>query len=412
MSSIEIVEDNFGVVEVLDAGPRGLTGDQGDPYEFVGGLEGQVWTALAGSEYGWNTPIANIVTGVGLDSQRVGDAVEITLTGQTSVVEVDVSQVTALTDTVAISSEYAGKVISITQTSGSAIPLQFMFDSHDSFTTGQQFEIRKSEEYINQYFVVHYTNSVGTPKVLYPSYSCSLLRTDSGWVIETDGMLNRVDIVSESNVALYSDSEAAKGVQATVYADHPAVEFIETHSGVQVLSVDLNKEAERTVVFFKDVAALTVGYRQAFVHRVYVLNSEDIQGHSITLTTSGVPETYNNVGLFKVNQHNVWSDDSDRMAFKGEVSGKYVAFDDTNNSWVVLQSGQLVNGQHVTGTRVVLMSSGVLPSSHGNILIDSEIESIPSEHFGECTPIEKYDTDTKTILISFAGTVQFGFVVL
>jgi hypothetical protein len=100
------------------------------------------------------------------------------------------------------------------------------------------------------------------------------------------------------------------------------------------------------------------------------------------------------------------------MAFKAEHSEKYVAYDATINSWVIISDGHLVVSQHITGNKFVLMCSGQLPSSHGSVILDSMIESISRKHFKKCDPIEQYDTDTKTLLISFAGTSQFGFVVL
>jgi len=350
----------------------------------------------------------SIITGEGLESRDLGENVEISLSGKTSVVEFDVN----VDGMPTVDSSYAGKEISITQ-SGATQIMQIFFEAHNTFETGQTFHISASESYDSHLFVVYYTLANGAQRVLYPSFACSLIRTNQGWDTQTDGMLTRVAIVSDSDAVQYSDTSSdTKGIQAFVYSDHPAVEHKETDEGIKVLAIDLHKKAERNLVSFVNKDSVEVNYEQTFVSKVYLLNKENVHGHSIVVNINGESETYTTTGLFCIDEQNIWSDESSRMAFKGDVTNKYVVFDKTTNSWVLSDLGVPTLGEVINANKFQLMNNGLLPDSYGDVQIDVNVENIPTQHFSLCVPVEKYIAETRTLIISFAGTYQTGYVVL
>ncbi len=417
-NTVEIVYSETEFIEVIEKGSKGNKGDQGDSYEFTGGNLNEVWTVIGENTYGWKDVIpevtvdgesnTDILTGKGLESTQKDGKVEIGLSGKTDIIEFDVNE----NNSPRINSSFAGSEVTITQ-SGAQVIIRVYFEAHDTFETGQTFTIRTGESYESHLFVVYYSKPNGTYGILYPSFSCTLTRTDEGWDTEEDGRLTRIAIVSDSEVVQYSDtSNDTRGVSGIVFDEHPAVEFKETDEGIQILSVNLNKQAERNTVSFVNKASIEVNYEQAFISKVYLLKKVDVQGHSIVVTINGESEAYVTVGLFSIDQQNLWSEDSYRMCFKGEVSGKGIVYDKYLESWVLVNSGYPDVGEFINSDKTILMNHGMLPESFGNVEIDSRFETIPKTFFAECLPQEEYNTETKTVLISFAGTYQTGYVVL
>tara|TARA_R110002020_G_scaffold137064_1_gene305801 strand:- start:416 stop:1597 length:1182 start_codon:yes stop_codon:yes gene_type:complete len=355
-----------------------------------------------------NIESSSITTGTGLRTEELGDSVTIELSGKTEVLEFNVDEDASPV----LTSDLAGELISITQTSSISKPMQFSMDAHSAFSTGQTFKISKSESYVNHYFILYYTEASGLVKALYPSYSCSVVRTDTGWDVETDGMLTRIAIVSDSDTAVYSDtSSETLGVHAFVYAEHPAVEFKKTPEGIQTLTIDLSKQAERAKVPFINKEFIEADTEQQFVDRVYILGPVNVQDHAIDVAVDGILESYETIGLLKIDSSNQWSSDSKRMAFHNTSSGTYVVFDETNNTWVLGSLGDHSTGYVDLNPRTLLGAVGTLPASFGNVSVDVNYEYIDPHYFSLCEP-EVNHRENNVIHVSFAGKPQTGFILL
>ena len=140
--------------------------------------------------------------------------------------------------------------------------------------------------------------------------------------------------------------------------------------------------------------------------------SQKMMTPCIVVNINGESETYTTTGLFCIDEQNIWSDESSRMAFKGDVTNKYVVFDKTTNSWVLSDLGVPTLGEVINANKFQLMNNGILPDSYGDVQIDVKVEDIPTQYFSLCVPVEKYIAETRTLIISFAGTYQTGYVVL
>ena len=228
-----------------------------------------------------------------------------------------------------------------------------------------------------------------------------------------------IEIVVDETQVIEVIEKGAKGGKGGKGEQGDAYEFVGGTEG-QVWTVLPNnnygwKETSNTedsLIGFINQEEVSLSYDNVFKTRVYLLKKENVQGHSIVLNVNGESETYVTVGLFNINQQNVWSEESGRMAFKGETSNKYVVYDKTNNSWVIVDLGYPSIGEIITSSKIILVNDGMLPDSFGEVSIDVNFNLIPKTYFSVCEPNKKYITETNTLIISFAGTSQTGYVVL
>jgi len=279
---VEVITKSSGVIEVVEKGSQGRPGPQGEPYSFVGGEYGEVWSVLPEGEYGWRDP--------------------------------------------------------------------------ESDTKVVVFEDTEAEQYV-------------------------------------------------------LGSDEVQGIEAFVYATHPAVQVRDTDAGIRTLTIDLHKKAPRTRIFFNNVESVELSASSLFNARTYLLDKVHVPEHTVSILQEGVSEEFTTGGLYEIDAQNRWSADSTHMFFVGNDTGRIVVFDRTRDSWVVIQFGNPSVGAVVTSNKIDLMGNGILPSSYGNMTVSGNLEVIPSEYFTKCDPEEVNNTEQNKLIIGFAGTRQSGFIV-
>lgn len=181
---------------------------------------------------------SNIFTGSGLESSGDDTGVIIGLTGTEEIVEYNVDD----DSTVNLSKSSVGKLVSITQTSDTSIPMLFYIDDHSLFQTGDKIHIVASRPaYKNYYFGVYFYSSEGAADVRYPNDNITLVRTDTNWdVIQQDGPLTRTAIRprDELHLPFAEDGDYVRPVRGFVFSEHPAINYQDDDQGNTVISFD------------------------------------------------------------------------------------------------------------------------------------------------------------------------------
>lgn len=167
----------------------------------------------------------------------------------------------------------------------------------------------------------------------------------------------------------------------------------------------------RTVIPFINQTTVTTATAQDFVGQVFILSRSDIEDHVITVTESGVANSFTSVGLLKLDSNNQWSAASKRMAFKDDAN-RYVVFDDSVSAWVIGDVGDHSTGYVSSNPRLGAGDSGSVPSTFGGVTIDINYSSIDSHHFSLCEPEIKHYSNDNLITIGFAGHPQTGFILI
>ena len=170
------------------------------------------------------------------------------------------------------------------------------------------------------------------------------------------------------------------------------------------------RRPDRVKVPFINEESIEAAYTEEFAARVYILDTKDITGHTLTVVIGGENYNYVSVGMVKINSSNQWDTQSKRMAFLHGAS--YIVFDETVDSWVHGELGDHSTGHRSTNNKDVLSSDGIMPNSYGNIGIDINYDSIESKHFSLCDPKVEHFTDENVIQVSFSGVPQVGFIIL
>ena len=155
-----------------------------------------------------------------------------------AVVEYDVS-----TDsTPTLGPNQVGPLISITQSGNITIPMVFSLEAFDNFQTGDVIEISASDSYLNYFFGVLYTSSIGQQLVVYPNNSCKLTRTDSSWDVQQDGTFIRTGIRTSTsrNTPLEPNGSAMIPVNGISVIDSPddIATYVQDDEGHRVLQLD------------------------------------------------------------------------------------------------------------------------------------------------------------------------------
>ena len=172
------------------------------------------------------------------------------------------------------------------------------------------------------------------------------------------------------------------------------------------------RRPDREIVPFVNEHLVESQYTEKFSCRVYILGSAEISGHFISVTINEQLFQYENVGMFKIDSDNLWSQSSKRMCFKAVQNNSYIVFDDTVNSWVHGGMGDHSTNHRSNNNKTILSSIGTLPESFGNISIDVNYALIESKHFSLCDPKVEHFTSQNVIQVSFSGLPQVGFIIL
>lgn len=227
----------------------------------------------------------NIETGTGLESHEDGDTIIIETSGQTDVIEFDVS----IDATRNIVPSMVGKMISIIQTGATtAIPIQIYLDDHNLFETGDIIEIGASDSYVNYYFAVYYYAASGQAFAIYPNNNCKLIRTDDSWDIQQDGRFTKTAIRSTTKrgLPLEGDDPAGVPVQAFSFIEHPALRYIQDADGNRVIEIDLHKVNNPSLDTVDIIGWWTVN---AAITEADILNaSNQVQTSDLISHTDGV----------------------------------------------------------------------------------------------------------------------------